>query len=107
MAQEMKKFVGFIEFEDGRVIGPFRVGLKTKLQSTKSARANNWDEERDASQITSFMAWHAAKAAGLHDLSWDEYNEAVFDAQVVELEKDADVIGDDSEDPTQPAALAG
>lgn len=105
MAQQMQKFVAFIEMQDGTEFGPVRIGLKTKIQAEKSARANNWTQERDGATLNAFMAWHAAKEVGEITLTWDEFLAHVFDANTVELDK---VEGEtDAEDPTQTAATAG
>lgn len=105
MAQQMQKFVGYIEMQDGTEFGPVRIGLKTKMQAEKSAKANNWSQERDGALLNAFMAWHAAQAEGLFDLTWEEFNDNVFDATTMLLEVPEGTT--DAEDPTRPAATAG
>lgn len=105
MAQQMQKFVAFVEMKDGTDFGPIRIGLKTKMQAEKSSKANNWSQERDGAILNAFMAWHAGQQAGVFDLTWDEFNENVFDASTETLEVPEGTT--DAEDPTQPAATAG
>lgn len=104
MAQQMQKYVGFIEMNDGTEFGPIRVGLATKIQAEKTSKANNWAPDRDGATINSFMAYHAAKTAGLIDITWDEFKANVLDATTATLEVDQDTT--DAEDPTHPAATA-
>lgn len=105
MTQQMQKFVAFIEMQDGTEFGPIRIGLKTKIQSEKTAKANNWSQERDTATLNAFMAWHAAQTVGAFDLTWDEFTANVLDATTAELEVAEGTT--DAEDPTQPAATAG
>lgn len=104
MTQTMPKYVAFIELNDGSEYGPIRVGLASKIQANKTARANGWDPERDVSTLNAFMAWHAATTAGLLSMGWDEFLATAMDAITVPLDGDAPA---DSEDPTRPAHLAG
>lgn len=104
MAQTMPKYVGFIELKDGTEIGPFRIGLKTKLQVTKTSQANGWDQERDSPLVNAFMAWHSAKQRGLIDLSWVEFQDQVEDALTVAQENQDT---EDEEDPTKPGHFPG
>lgn len=102
MAQRLPKTVAIIEMQDGTEIGPVRVGLATKLQASKTAKAKGWDMERDAIEVSSFMSWHAAKGAGLLELSYEEYSASVFDAGVFEADPE-DAAAADAADPTNPA----
>lgn len=105
MAQHMQKYIGFIEMQDGTEFGPIRIGLKTKMQTERSTKANNWSTSNDVSTINAFMCWYAGKEAGEFDMSWDEFLAQVFDANTVELEAPEKTT--DAEDPTRPAATAG
>lgn len=102
----IRKFQGFIEYLDGREIIGFRVGLKTKIQAEKTARAQGWKPEADAATMNAFMAWHAAHEQGLITEKWAEFVDAVMDASTVEMEDDG-AAAEDSDDPTEPAASAG
>lgn len=105
MTQRLPKSVAMIELADGTELGPVRVGLATKLQASKTAKAKGWDMERDAIEVSSFMAWHAAKHAGLLDMTYEDYTAQVFDAGVFEADEDTEAAaGADAADPTGPAA---
>lgn len=97
------KYVAYIELDSGKELGPVRVGLKTKIQAGKTAKAQGWNQERDAVLLNAFMAWHAAKAEGLVDMPWDEFLNVARDTDVQMLEDD----DEDPENPTNPASLAG
>lgn len=104
----MTKYVGYIELETGEEIGPFRVGLKTKIQAGKTSKARGWQQERDAAEISAFMAWHAAKSKGLIDMPWEEFIDATVDSSVEELTADeAEADQDDPENPTTPTHSVG
>lgn len=104
MAQTMPKYVGFIELKDGTEHGPFRIGLATKIQTSKTTRANGWDPERDQGILNGFMAWHSARERGLIEMGWDEFLEQVEDAVTVKQESQDT---EDEEDPTKPGHSPG
>lgn len=58
----MKKVFADIELANGEQV-TVRVTLPSKLQWSKTARANGW--EFDDPQQNAFVAWHAAKLQGL------------------------------------------
>jgi hypothetical protein len=96
----IKKINAYFEL-DGKEHGPFRVGMKTKLQYEKTAKARGWDVEDTPFTTALFWAWHAGKEAGAHDLSYEIFADAVTDA-VVETLGDVESDGLDL-DPTQTA----
>lgn len=78
----IKKIQAYYEL-DGAEHGPFRVGIKTKLQYEKTAKARGWDADGNPFTTALFWAWHAGREAGAHDLSYELFADAVTDAVVV------------------------
>lgn len=98
----IKKQFGTYEL-DGVVHGPFRIGLKTKLQFEKTAKARKWEAESDPITTITFWTWHASKLAGAHELTWEDFIAQVEDIHVGD-EDGSDV---DEENPTEPVGTAG
>lgn len=94
---EIKKQFGLYEL-DGKVYGPVRIGLKSKLQYERTAKQRKWDAETEPMHAITFWIWHAAKERGLHELSFDEFIEQVEDVQTDD--------SDDADDPTVAADTA-
>ena len=100
--QRMPKAVAFIEMKDGREFGPVRVGLKSKMQGSRTAKAKGWDQTRDAVQIAAVMAWHAAREAGhLDGVSYEQFEDQALDAGVYDLAPEDDAEPAEG-DPTSP-----
>lgn len=95
------------ELEDGTEWANLRVGLPTKIQLERTAKANRWDTEEDEFTVSAFMSWHLSRAKGLHNLSWDEFLKAAIDAGVTGKPV-GETAPDDgeaaTEDPTRPGA---
>lgn len=82
-----------------------RVTLADKLQFERTAKARKWHPERDAMTVSAFLAFCAGRRAGLHELTWEDFQNAVIDAGVIEPsddDADDDSAGDDL-GPTNPA----
>ena len=98
----IKKINAFYEL-DGVEHGPYRVGIKAKLQYEKTAKARGWDVEANPFTTALFWAWFAGKEAGAHDLTYELFSDAVTDAVVV-----TDGEGDGLDlDPTLTAPITG
>ncbi|MGJ9424728.1 hypothetical protein ACHABX_02655 [Nesterenkonia halotolerans] len=98
-----QKIFGFIELADGTEHEDFRVGLPSKLQAERTARARNWDPETQHNQVAAFTAWHAAcKVHKLIDMTFDEFMDTAVDAGVYhEDPEDKNPESDYAEDPTR------
>jgi len=83
------------ELTDGSILGPERVIFADKLRLEKSARANNWDINRDEFRVQSFLAFAAFDRT--HQLPEGTGYEAFLEL-LVDLEFVARAGGD--EDPT-------
>lgn len=69
----------------GEEHGPFKVGLKTKLQYERTARARKWGgAEEEPLKVTAFWVWHAAHEAGEFEGDFETFLETVDDADVVD-----------------------
>lgn len=95
------------QLQDGTSWENVPLTLSTKLAYERSARANRWTPDDNPFTTTAFFSWHAARAAGAHSLSWDEFLAAALD---VGVEQDETVAGGDEdaeaflgEGPTPPA----
>lgn len=72
-----------------------RIGLKSKLQYETTAKARKWGNAEDAPfQTQAFWTWHAAKEAGQHDLSFEDFIDQVDDV-IVTMDDEDDAIADD------------
>ena len=91
----MKKLFADIETKDNEVV-TVRVTLPSKLQWSKTAKANGWDFEDP--QQNAFVAWHAATRAGLiEEMTYEEFcSGGVLDVEI--RNDDADL--DPEENPT-------
>lgn len=99
---KMNKAYAWAEMKDGREFEDVRVTLETRIQAGKTAKARGWDTERgDSAVFLAFCAWHALKAAGKLDETWDEFTAAVVDANLYTDDEDDDL------DPTSPDHSAG
>lgn len=93
----MKKVFADIELADGQEI-TVRVTLPSKLQWSKTARANGW--EFDDPQQNAFVAWHAAKLQGLipESVTYEAFCNG--EAVDVEVRHDESSTQDAEENPT-------
>ncbi len=89
----MAKTFATFELADGTVHTDVRITLQDKLQHERTARAKNWDIEKEAFRTTAFWAWHAGKREGLHNLSWEEFEQTAVDAAVYSPEEDDEEPG--------------
>lgn len=96
----MKHTIATVELEDGRTLKA-RVGIATKMQWEKSAKAQGWNADDNPFTVNLFWAWHATRHAGQHDLSWESFVAAAVDADLDVVEAPA---GEADPDPTQTAA---
>lgn len=78
-----KKTLAYYELDGQPVMGPVRVGLKTKLQYERTSKARGWDVESQPFTTSLFWAWHASKLAGNHDLSFDDFSSQAVDTWLV------------------------
>lgn len=91
----MAKTFGSFELEDGTEHKDIRITLQDKLQHERTARAKNWDTEKEAFRTTAFWVWHAGKRNNLHDLSWEQFERTAIDATVYSPEgedEDGDLV---------------
>ena len=100
------KSYAYAEFEPGAPVQSYdgvRITLAAKLAYERAKRANKWDSEMP---ITGgiFLAFYAGKAAGKHDLSWDQFCTMAVDAGIVDDATDGDEVEVDLLDPTMLAA---
>lgn len=101
MATFNRTFIS-IETTDGE-FKTARVMFSDQVQYEKTARARGWSPERDQAISNMFIAYNSMKRAGLHELSWDDFQEWAIDVQVNTEKVDTDtgqVVGEDAEDPT-------
>lgn len=85
---KMNKLAGYYEDAQGAEHGPFRITLQDKLQYEKTAKARNWDAEADSITSDVFLVWHAAKRAGSHNLSFEEFTTQMVDAGAQKLDEE-------------------
>lgn len=83
---------------DGKVYGPHRIGLKTKLQYEKTAKVRKWNSDDDAVTTLAFWTWHASQQE--HGLTFDDFLARVEDVNV-ETPEPAGEDGELGLDPTQ------
>lgn len=86
-----------------------RIIYADKIALEKTARARGWKEDQHAVTISAFLAWHAGKRTGSHDLDYPAFLTAIIDAGLDQEPREAgEVEPDDASvdglDPTQPAA---
>lgn len=53
-----------VELTDGRVFGPERIIHADKIALEKTARARNWDVEKNFATTNAFLGWAALKRTG-------------------------------------------
>ena len=98
MTQQMPKYVAFIEMKDGAEHGPLRITFATRAQTSRTVKARHWGE--DDARADAFMAWHAAKTAGITVPEFEPFLEQITDVAVVPLEPAAE----DEQDPSDPSS---
>lgn len=88
----------FASFEllDGTKGDDIRVTLKDKLQYERTAKVKKWNPEKDFFSFGAFLAWHASKRDGLHDLTFEDFTDKALDATV--KGDDSDDVPDERED---------
>lgn len=91
----MKKQIGSFEL-NGEVTTDLRITTADKIRLERTARNRKWDLEENIFSTTAFMVWAAADRLGKTDLGFDDFCEAVTDAQI----DDPDADKDDDEDVT-------
>lgn len=78
----MNKTFASIELQDGTAVSDVRVTLQDKLQFERTARVKKWDAQENFFTFAAFVAWHATKREGHHDLSWEDFEKNALDATV-------------------------
>lgn len=91
------KFAEF-ELEDGTKGEGIRVILKDKLQYERTARVKKWNPEKDFFSFGAFLAWHASKREGLHDLTFEDFVDQAIEATLTG--EDADELNDEDRQDT-------
>lgn len=88
----------FAEFElaDGTKGEGIRIILKDKLQYERTARVKNWNPEKDFFSFGAFLAWHASKREGLHELTFEDFTDKAIEATV--SGENADEVTEDRKD---------
>lgn len=99
-----------VELEDGTAFSGVRVTFQSRRALERTMKAQGWSTDDNVFTISAFLAWHASKKAGKHQLSWDAFLNALVDCELRQPgdttpEEAADV--DDELSPTQPAAITG
>lgn len=92
----MKKVFADIELADGEQLS-VRITLASKLQWSKTAKANGWDFEDP--QQNAFVAWHAAKLQKLidQDMTYEQFcSSGALDVEIRQEESELNP----SENPT-------
>ena len=93
------KVYGYATLTDGTRWDGVPIMLRTRIAWEKTAKHNGWNHETNMFTAGAFLSWHAARAAGLHDLPWDQFVELAIDANVT---KDAPTEGEATpEGPTE------
>ncbi|MEZ2371036.1 hypothetical protein [Arthrobacter sp. RCC_34] len=82
MLNTPQRSTAYYETKDGDIHGPYRVGIASKLQYEKTAKARGWDADEKPFTLNLFFAWHASKQAGAHEQTFDEFTAATFDAWI-------------------------
>lgn len=84
------------ELEDGTKGEGIRIILKDKLQYERTARVKKWDPEKDFFSFGAFLAWHASKREGLHELTFEDFTDKAIEATVTG--ETADEVDEDRKD---------
>lgn len=92
-----------VELEDGTTYEGVRVTFQTRRQLEKTMKAQQWTSETHAFTIAAFMAWHAGKREGQHDLSWDDFYEQLVEC---ELEQPDGAQNDEADEELSPTKTA-
>lgn len=58
---------------DGRVIGPYRLGIGAQVQWSKTAKARGYSHQDEALGVA-FMIWWTAKMRGDLEMTWEEFS---------------------------------
>lgn len=83
----MKKQIGSFEL-DGVVVDDLRITTGDKIKLERTARVRKWDLEENIFSSTAFMVWAAATRLGKTTLGFDNFCEAITDAQIEDPDKD-------------------
>lgn len=79
-----------------------RVTLASKLAYERTARNKGWKSvEANPFSFSAYLAWHAGKLAGKHELTWEEFERHAIDAGIDQ--PDDDENDDDPDRPTDAA----
>lgn len=75
--------------DDGTQWDKLPVRPETDVAFEKTAKINGWGSLTD-SLLTAqtFMSFHTAKLAGIHDLTWDEFQKRALHVDLDEVELD-------------------
>lgn len=89
------------ELSDGTTWEDVPVTVATRVQAEQTGHTKKWSLETHSMTMSSFMSWHAAKARGIHSLTWEQFCTEAVSADVDnKLSTDDD---DPEETPTQTA----
>ena len=90
------------ELEDGTTWAALPVKIASRIQLERTAHVQKWTAETHSMTYGAFLSWHASKAAGKHDLKWDDFVDVALEAGV---DGDEDE-GDPETTPTGTASSA-
>ncbi len=95
----MQPLVAIARLTNGLAWEDIPLTLPSRMAWERAAKANGWTAEANPFTTGAFLSWHAAKLAGRHDLSWDEFVKVALEADVVKAPGGAHAA-----DPTQTAS---
>lgn len=88
------------ELEDGTTWQNLPVPVASRIQIEQTAHGKRWTAETHSMTYGAFLSWHAAKAKGIHSLTWEDFIASAVDAGVDSETTDEP---DPDETPTQTA----
>ena len=80
---------------DGEVTENLRITTGDKIKLERTARTRKWDMDENMFSVTAFMVWAAATRLGKTTLGFDNFCEAITDAQLEEPDAEGDEEDED------------
>lgn len=71
-----------VELQEGVELGPIRIIHADKIALEKTARARNWDVEKNFATTNAFLGWAAAKRTGDYIGTFEDFLAVLVDVAV-------------------------
>lgn len=96
-----------VELEDGTTYSGVRITFADRRALERTMKAQGWNSTDNPFTISAFLAWHAGKRNGEHQVTnFAEFVDQLVDVELSQPEARPDDV-DDEVSPTQPAAITG